>query len=68
MEERRACSDPTPVKDDDTESVASVSIKTRELYPWNWNVEMPRIDMQVTVPGWFIFLCTLLLFRGPKEC
>lgn len=67
MEERRTQSDPTPVvEDDDTESVASV--KTRDVYPWNWNIEMPRIDLQVTIPGWLILLGAALFFRGPKAC
>ena len=67
MEERKAQSDPTPVEyEDDTESVASVSIKTRELYPWNWNIEMPRIE--VTIPGWVILLGAVLFFRGPSTC
>ena len=71
MDDRKAQSDPSPVvHDEDTESVASTaeSVKTRELYPWNWNIDMPRVDVSVRFPGWFIILCTLFLFHGPRQC
>jgi hypothetical protein len=69
MEERKALSDPTPVvHDEDTESVASTaeSVKTRDVYPWNWNIQLPHVDVHVRFPGWFILLCAALFFHGPK--
>lgn len=61
----KAHSDPTPVMHtDDTESVASASVKTRDL--WNWH--LPEVNFQVTIPGWVILLGAALFFHGPKEC
>ena len=72
MEPRQAFSDPGPAvadADADAESVCSAdSVKTKDIFPWNWNVNLPRFALSVSVPGWFIVLCTVLLFRGPKEC
>ena len=70
MEARKAHSDPGQGADDDAESVCSTTstVQTKDIFPWNWNVNMPRFAISVSVPGWFIVLCTVLLFRGPKEC
>lgn len=66
----KANSDPTPVAHiEDDESVASSStVQTRDLFPWRWTKNWPQLSFAIELPGWFIVLCTLLLFRGPKEC
>jgi hypothetical protein len=60
--------DNTMVLDDndasDTESVASSSsIRTIDLYT-GWR--LPDLAVSIRLPGWFVLLVTLLLFRGPS--
>lgn len=51
----------------DEESVVSdesSSIHTVDLYT-GWR--LPDLSFSVSIPGWFILLVTLLLFRGPPS-
>jgi hypothetical protein len=72
MNHRRAYSDSdikvTPVLDDasDDESVASdaSSIRTIDLYT-GWR--LPDVNFSIRLPGWFVLLVTLLLFKGPPS-
>jgi hypothetical protein len=54
-------------KDDasDDESVASdaSTIRTIDLYT-GWH--LPDLSVSIRLPGWFVLLVTLLLFRGPS--
>lgn len=71
MNHRRAYSDSdikaTTVLDDasDNESVASdtSSVRTIDLYT-GWR--LPDLSVSIRLPGWFVLLVTLLLFRGPS--
>jgi hypothetical protein len=75
MHHRRSHSDPGDAKDvdepdndeslDEVESVASdtSSIHTFDLYT-GWRI--PDLKFSVTLPGWFVLLVTLLLFKGPS--
>ena len=77
MHHRRSHSDPgdnnvllDAVKDndaslDEVESVASdtSSIHTFDLYT-GWRI--PDLNFSVTLPGWFVLLVTLMLFKGPS--
>ena len=76
MHHRRSHSDPGDAKDndasldndesvDEVESVASdtSSIHTFDLYT-GWRI--PDLNFSVTLPGWFVLLVTLLLFKGPS--
>jgi hypothetical protein len=52
---------------EDEESVVSdesSSIHTVDLYT-GWR--LPDFSISVSIPGWFILLVTLLLFRGPSS-
>jgi hypothetical protein len=51
--------------DDDAESVSdsSESIYTVDLYS-EWR--LPDLNFSVKLPGWFVLLVTVLLFRGPS--
>lgn len=50
---------------DETESVSdSVSVKTEQLY-YGW--KLPEIEFSVKLPGWFIVMVTLLVFKGPTS-
>ena len=69
MEHRRSYSD-SDVKaqpDLDEESVWSSesSVHTIDLYT-GWG--LPDLSISVNIPGWFVILVTLLLFRGPSSC
>ena len=67
MHHRRSHSDPGDVKvpeeDEDTESVASdtSSVHTVDLYR-GWS--LPSLDLNLRIPGWFVMLVTLFIFRG----
>ena len=69
MHHRRSHSDPGDVKDNnalldnDTESVASdtSSVHTVDLYK-GWS--LPSLDLNLRIPGWFVMLVTLIIFRG----
>ena len=69
MHHRRSHSDPGDVKDnnalldDDDESVASdtSSVHTVDLYR-GWS--LPSLDLNLRIPGWFVMLVTLFIFRG----
>jgi len=76
MHHRRSHSDPGDAKDvdasldndaslDEVESVASdtSSIHTFDLYT-GWRI--PDLKFSVTLPGWFVLLATILLFKGPS--
>ena len=66
MHHRRSHSDPGDAKDnDEVESVASdtSSIHTFDLYT-GWRI--PDLNFSVTLPGWFVLLVTLMLFKGPS--
>ena len=69
MHHRRSHSDPGNVKDNDMslddESVCSStsSVHTVDLYR-GWRI--PDLNFSVKLPGWFVLLVTLLLFRGPS--
>ena len=74
MHHRRSHSDPGNVKDTDEqddnalsdgESVCSStsSVHTVDLYT-GWR--LPDLNFSVKLPGWFVLLVTLLLFRGPS--
>lgn len=75
MNHRRAYSDSdikaTMVLDDDdasdNESVASdtSTIRTIDLYT-GWR--LPDLSVSIRLPGWFVLLVTLLLFKGPPSC
>ena len=75
MNHRRSHSDPevkTPepedvlshnVQDDDESVCSSTStVRTVDIYTW---FRLPDVNFSVKLPGWFVFLITLLLFRGP---
>lgn len=49
----------------DDESVASdaSTIRTIDLYT-GWR--LPDVNVSIRLPGWFVLLVTLLLFRGPS--
>ena len=69
MMHRRSYSD-SDVKDNNTslsddESVASSSIHTVDLYT-GWR--LPEVSFSIKLPGWFVVLVTLLLFKGPASC
>ena len=50
----------------DEESVASSSsVRTVDLYT-GWR--LPDLSFSVNLPGWFVLLVTLLLFRVPPSC
>ena len=70
MHHRRSHSDPGDVKlpEDndmslDEESVASdtSSVHTVDLYR-GWS--LPSLDLNLRIPGWFVMLVTLFIFRG----
>ena len=73
MHHRRSHSDPgdavkdTDVSDNDMsldeESVASdtSSVHTVDLYR-GWS--LPSLDLNLRIPGWFVMLVTLFIFRG----
>jgi hypothetical protein len=69
MNHRRSRSEndlPAEAEIDDTESVCSSdSVKTIDLY-YGW--KLPEIEFTVKLPGWFVVLVTLLIFRGPTSC
>ena len=47
----------------DTESVVSdtSSVHTVDLYR-GWS--LPSLDLNLRIPGWFVMLVTLIIFRG----
>lgn len=49
--------------DEDTESVVSdtSSVHTVDLYK-GWS--LPSLDLNLRIPGWFVMLVTLFIFRG----
>jgi len=49
--------------DSDTESVVSdtSSVHTVDLYK-GWS--LPSLDLNLRIPGWFVMLVTLFIFRG----
>jgi hypothetical protein len=51
--------------DEDEESVSdeSSSVHTVDLYT-GWR--LPNFTISVSIPGWFVLIVTLLLFRGPS--
>ena len=72
MHHRRSHSDPgdavkVPEEDNDMsldeESVASdtSSVHTVDLYR-GWS--LPSLDLNLRIPGWFVMLVTLIIFRG----
>ena len=73
MHRRRSPSDPgDAAKDndpsldesvDEVESVASdtSSVHTVDLYR-GWS--LPSLDLNLRIPGWFVMLVTLFIFRG----
>jgi hypothetical protein len=69
---RRSYSD-TDVKDnnalldftDDESSDDESSVHTVDLYT-GWR--LPEVSFSVKLPGWFVVLVTLLLFKGPASC
>jgi hypothetical protein len=68
MHHRRSHSDPGDIKDndaslDETESVVSdtSSVHTVDLYR-GWS--LPSLDLNLRIPGWFVMLVTLIIFRG----
>ena len=63
MNHRRAYSD-CDIDIDDVESIAD-SVKTVDVY-YGW--KLPEIEFRVKVPGWFIVMVTLFIFRGPTSC
>jgi hypothetical protein len=76
MHHRRSHSDPVDAKDndpsldnddvDDVDEVESVcsstsSVRTVDLYR-GWS--LPSLDLNLRIPGWFVMLVTLFIFRG----
>jgi hypothetical protein len=62
MNHRRAYSDGDI---DDAESVSDTeSVKTVQLY-YGW--KMPEVEFSVKLPGWFIVMVTLFIFKGPTS-
>ena len=55
--------DDNTLSDDESVVSESSSVHTVDLYNW-WH--LPEITFSVKLPGWFIMLVTLLLFRGPS--
>ena len=70
MHHRRSHSESEVNKDadmSDTESVVSdvsSSVHTVDMYT-GWR--LPDLSFSVKLPGWFVLLVTLLLFRGPPS-
>ena len=48
----------------DAESVVSSSVHTVDLYT-GWR--LPDLTFYVKLPGWFVLIATLLLFKGPSQ-
>ena len=69
MHHRRSHSDPGNVKDNDMslddESVCSStsSVHTLDLYT-GWR--LPDLNFSVKLPGWFVLIVTLFIFKGPS--
>jgi hypothetical protein len=69
MHHRRTHSDPgdknASLDVDEVESVCSSisSVHTVDLYR-GWRI--PDVNFSVKIPGWFILLVTLFIFRGPS--
>ena len=66
MHHRRSHSDPGDVKDKDVSDDESVSdsessVHTVDLYK-GWS--LPSLDLNLRIPGWFVMLVTLFIFRG----
>ena len=73
MHHRRSYSDPGDAAKDndvsdndmslDTESVCSstTTVRTVDLYR-GWS--LPSLDLNLRIPGWFVMLVTLFIFRG----
>jgi hypothetical protein len=55
--------DDVSLDDEDTESVVSdtSSVHTVDLYR-GWS--LPSLDLNLRIPGWFVMLVTLFIFRG----
>lgn len=67
MNHRRAYSDGDIDAVDDAESVCDSvpdSVKTIDVY-YGW--KLPEIEFHVKLPGWFIVMVTLFIFRGPTS-
>ena len=67
MNHRRSHSESEVNKDadlSDAESDISSSVHTVDLYR-GWR--LPDLSFSVKLPGWFVLLVTLLLFRGPSQ-
>ena len=71
MHHRRSHSDPgdaanDPSLDNEVDEVESVasdtsSVHTVDLYR-GWS--LPSLDLNLRIPGWFVMLVTLFIFRG----
>jgi hypothetical protein len=67
MHHRRSHSDSeVKVREDDVDEVESVvsdtsSVHTVDLYR-GWS--LPSLDLNLRIPGWFVMLVTLFIFRG----
>jgi hypothetical protein len=63
MHHRRSHSDSDVKDNDETESVVSdtSSVHTVDLYK-GWS--LPSLDLNLRIPGWFVMLVTLIIFRG----
>jgi hypothetical protein len=70
MHHRRSHSESEVNKDADMSDAESVvsdvssSVNTVDLYT-GWR--LPDLSFSVKLPGWFVLLVTLLLFRGPSQ-
>jgi hypothetical protein len=67
MHHRRSHSDSeVKVREDEVDEVESVvsdtsSVHTVDLYR-GWS--LPSLDLNLRIPGWFVMLVTLFIFRG----
>lgn len=51
--------------DDESVSDSESSVHTVDLYT-GWR--LPDVNFSVKLPGWFILLVTLFIFKGPPLC
>jgi hypothetical protein len=70
MHHRRSRSEPdidvtvrdyVPGEDDESVSDSESSVHTVDLYR-GWS--LPSLDLNLRIPGWFVMLVTLFIFRG----
>jgi hypothetical protein len=59
-------SEPRPEPEPETEP--DDDVKTVDLFPWNWRINMPWLTVNASLPGWFLILVFVCFARGPERC